>query len=250
MIDIITAGILQGILEWLPISSEGVISFVLRNYFNKTFNEGINLSLFLHFGTVFSIIYYFRKDLKKIWITQSGADFRFISFLFLATFLSFLTAGPAYILLRIFNMHFPGGLIIGCLLIITGIIHMFGKQIGEKKYKDIRIKHAWIPGMLQGISILPGISRSGITLFALLYQGFSVKESFKISFIMSIPVILIGNIILGIMQNYFFRPEYLLGVLVSFFVGIISIDYVLKISRKINFGTACIILGLLSFLLG
>ena len=251
MIESIVAGVLQGVFEWIPVSSEGIVSFVLRNYFGRTFNEAFNISIFLHLGTVLSSIYYFRNDIKKIWTTQTAQDFRFTSFIFLATLLSFLVAGPLYLIISIFETEIGfGSFLIGSMLIITGLIQVFGKKLGKREYQDIRIKDAWLPGVLQGFSIIPGISRSGVTLFGMLTNGFNVEAGFKASFLMAIPVVIIADIFLGVVNNFFFRPEYLLGAAVSFFVGLFSIKALLSVSKKYNFGVICIILGLLSIIIG
>jgi hypothetical protein len=138
-------------------------------------------------------------------------------------------------------------LIIGILLLCTGTILLISKKTGTKEIKDLKKRDYILLGILQGLEVLPGISRSGITSSGLLLRNFKPKVALRLSFILSIPIVLGGNIILNI-SNFIFDYELLLGLIFSFLFGIITIHLLIKIAEKINFGILLILFGIITIL--
>lgn len=246
MQEYLILGIIQGILEWIPVSSEGFLVMV-GSYFNL--EKLVPLALYLHIGTVTASAFYFKKDLKRLAL---GKDRELLRFLIISTAFTMMIGGLIYPLLQ---SNFLGGEIIlglvGVGLIITG--WFLGKKKGSHSgLSEINRRDAILIGLLQGIAIIPGISRSGLTTFGLLARNYKQDIALKISFIMSIPVILAGGIFLHI-SGFEFQPVYLIALISAFLVGLGSISSLIKISKRINFRYFCWFFGVLAlagFLIG
>jgi undecaprenyl-diphosphatase len=254
-------GLIQGIAEWIPISSEAMIILVAKNFFYTNFNMEnlIKLALFLHLGTFFSALIYFWKDIKIYlkglmhYKKQTIETKKIISFLFVTTLISGLLG---ILILKIFvnfanSFEFSGKLItliIGLLLIITGIFLFLQKyNIGTRKEKDLNLFDSLLLGVIQGFTVLPGLSRSGTTISFLLFRKIDKTLALKLSFLMSLPIVLAGNIILNI--DYFaFSLANLIALLTSFIIGLLTIHILIKFSEKVNFGIFVIVFGILSIL--
>jgi undecaprenyl-diphosphatase len=121
---------------------------------------------------------------------------------------------------------------------------------GEKKIADLNLKEASLLGFMQGLSVLPGVSRSGITVSTLLLRKFDKTSSLVVSFLMSLPIVLAGNIALNWSNFTSITLPLLLGLVFSFLFGILTIDVLIKSSRKINFGYFVLVFAILTILSG
>ena len=195
--DYLTAilfGIVQGLFEWLPVSSEAFIVILSKYLLGMNVEQGIGLAIWLHAGTLISAIIYFRNEIleivreiienlknKKIKISE------LTSFLFISTFFSGLVAFP--LLLFAINFEINDNIfMIGIglfLLLISGI-----QRVKEMKKKDkIEHKDSIVVGIMQGLAVLPGFKDYFGTL---LIQDIHEK-TFKLSFIMSIPIVFLAQ---------------------------------------------------------
>ncbi|VVB75233.1 Undecaprenyl-diphosphatase [Candidatus Tiddalikarchaeum anstoanum] len=248
MLELIASGIIQGIAEWLPISSQGIISLILLNS-GYSLQQSVDIAFFLHSGTLLAMIMYFWSDVKRVLNPKTGQDVHLLSFLIWSTLFSLITGLPFYFLigsLEVFSNNGPK--IIGTLLILMGVMHSSRKEIGSRNENSIGRFDGLTTGLLQGFSVLPGVSRSGVTTLALLLRGFNIDSALKYSFLAGIPVIL-GLQIVEFIKGFYFDPIYLLSAAAAFIVGRITIGYFFKIAKKLNFTVICIILGILSILL-
>jgi len=261
MFNEIILGTIQGISEWLPVSSEGLIVLASVNLLGikMTANEMIRLALFLHLGTFFSALIYFRKDvliLLKSLINYKSADNnekKVLNFLIIST----LTTGTIGLIILKFisdldRFKVSGQAItigIGILLLITAGLMIKQKKGGIKEKENLTTKDSIILGIMQGFSALPGFSRSGFTIAGLLLRKFDKTLSLKLSFLMSLPVVLGGNILLNI-KGFAFNIDYLAGLIASFIFGLLTIHLFLKIAQKINFGYFVFGFGLLMIVFG
>ncbi|PJA20881.1 MAG: hypothetical protein COX63_00590 [Candidatus Diapherotrites archaeon CG_4_10_14_0_2_um_filter_31_5] len=235
----IVLGLLQGITEWLPISSQGNVIIAGIKLFGMETEQVFSYSVFLHLGTVLAALIYFRKDIKEI-IEMKNKNL--MQFLIIAVLSTAITAIPVYLLIKQFavnSMYLT--LLIGLMLIVTGFLQW--KKKSEKEVKE-NSKNAFLLGLGQGFSVIPGVSRSGITTTVLLFEGFTPEKAFKLSFLLSIPSVLIAEIGFGVMEGIKFEMNLLLSILIAFVVGFFSIKYLIEFSKKVNFSYFCFIIGI------
>ena len=270
MIEYIIIAILQGLFEWLPISSSGQVMIFSTTLFNISPEEAFSLAIFLHLGTALAVIFKFRVDFIKIFKSIvpkvnniDEIDIKKRNWLIYATIGTAITAIPLYFLFKILIITrftaFQGDiitLIISGLLIVTGLILLkvkkaFGDNVITDISKDQIKKDSFISGLVQGVSILPGISRSGVTVSTIIYEKYNQENALKLSFLMSVPVVFasIGvDIIFG--GSVFGTLDILtifLITLISFIVGYFSIEILLKIANKIEFGYFCVLYGIITY---
>ena len=265
--------ILQGFTEWLPISSSGQTMIVSTYFFGISPENAYSLAIWLHLGTTIAVMVRFRKDfiiiLKSLVQKDSVFDDTIIrkrNWIIWATLGTCITAIPLYILFKIifldFFTAFQGDvitLLISGLLIITGVILIVTRRIfGNRKIVDTSKKSiqkdSFLSGLIQGVSILPGISRSGITVGTILLEKYDQDDALRLSFLMSVPVAIASilvDIVLseGSILGTLGILTILITTIVSFIVGYITIDFLIKLAKKINFGYFCILYGIVAFLI-
>lgn len=260
MFEAIILGGLQGISEWLPVSSEGLLIFVRVNLFKSGLglSELINYALFLHLGTFFAALIYFRRELsrliKGLFRYRAGDEEtkKLLNFYILATLFSGLVALIVLWLLKKIEgeLTFTGRwitLMIGMLLLVTALLQFKKKGERYKGASDLKTRDGIILGVLQGISILPGLSRSGLTVSAFLLRKFDDSLALKLSFLMSLPVVLAGNILLNL-KEFVFTLENFIGFAFSFLLGLLTIYILLGIAKKLNFSWFVLIFAILVIL--
>lgn len=246
--EIIILGIIQGIAEFLPISSSAHLII-----FRDLFNIGSNLigeidmtfDLALHFGTLLAIIVYFFNELFKIvkdGLTKGNktTDGKIFWYLVVAT----IPAGIVGVLFEdLFDEFFRKQIwLIAIALIVMGIIIYIvdKKSKTEKDFEKMTLKDAIIIGVSQVFALIPGFSRSGTTITAARALKMNREDSAKFSFLLSSPVIL------GAVCYNLIKPEtfaiisgnlqiFGLGILVSFLTGLFCISFLLKYIKKHDF---------------
>jgi len=256
MVESAILGIVQGIAEWLPVSSEGLLVLLKVNLFQSSLRlvDLVNYALFLHLGTFLAALIYFRKEVWKLisalfnYRKTREENQKLIKFYFLATLISGMVG---LIILKsleyIEEEAVFGGrglnLLIGLALLITALLQ-FKKKSGLRKPKDLKSLDGIILGFLQGLAIIPGLSRSGLTVSGLLLRRFNDNTALRLSFIMSLPVVLGANIILNF-KYFVLSVENFIGLFLSFLFGILTIHLLLKISQKINFAWFVLVFALI-----
>ncbi|MCK5150173.1 undecaprenyl-diphosphate phosphatase [Candidatus Pacearchaeota archaeon] len=252
-------GIIQGITEWLPISSSGFLVLIMTNIFKiSDVGQLLQQALFLHLGTLLAATIYFRKDVLKIFKvmfkprTSSENSKKIFSFLFISTLISgiigliffkFITSFESTLLISGKTITF----FVGGMLLITGFVQLKIKSRGTRETHDLKKSDGIILGLAQGLAFLPGLSRSGITISSLLLKKFDNTTALKLSFLMSIPIVLIGNIVMNL-GGFAFSSTSLYALAFSFIFGILTIHGLMKLSKKINFGWFIIIFAILMML--
>tara|TARA_B100001750_G_scaffold242688_1_gene256531 strand:+ start:2083 stop:2883 length:801 start_codon:yes stop_codon:yes gene_type:complete len=253
LFQIIIISIIQGIIEWLPISSQGNIIILMSEVFDYSIENALKLSIILHLGTVMSACIYFRNDIIQITSNLKNYKFGYSTEVnSLTTFIILSTVSSSVIGLVVFaslleisgSSFFP--LIIGGGLIITGIIQKIIKS-DLRNEKNLTHNVAIVTGILQGFAIIPGISRSGITTSYLLVRKFSPSTALRLSFIMSIPAVLVANLFVIFVEGIqnLQLIELIIAVSLSCVSGLISISSFIKIARKIRFWIFSIFVGVL-----
>ena len=248
MIDIIILGIIQGIAEFLPISSSAHL-IIFRDIFGIGTNIGSNIELTfdlaLHFGTLLAIIIFFFNDLFKILVEGltkgvKTKDGKLFWYLILAT----IPAGLVGVLFEdVVDSFFRKQLwLIAIALIVMGIII----YIVDKKSKiSINIKEmkwyqALLVGCAQVFALIPGFSRSGTTITASRFLGLDREDSAKFSFYLSVPVVA-GASLLSLIKDDTLNiildnlMIFGTGILISFITGLLCISFLLKYIKKNDF---------------
>ena len=236
MVQYIILGTLQGIFEWLPISSEGVVSLV-SNIFKIGVNA-VDFSLFLHLGTLLAVGIYFWHDFIDLLLVK---DKKFFKFFVLVTIISLAVGLLVYKFARELNIGNGLLTLMGLALIATAF---FQKQGRKFNLSDNQL--AVIVGLLQGFSAIPGLSRSGSTIFGLSLKENDPEKVLKTSFIISAPVVFASSAYLLLFgDKVLFSSGTLVSVLFSFLVGLASLKILLAWAKKINFFWFALIFGIL-----
>jgi len=244
-------GIIQGITEFLPISSSGhlvIIDEVLPDV-----NLNTNDIAFLHIGTLFSILIFYRSRILEI----------FENFEVFKYYLKIITIGifPAVVV----GLFTPIQETIdnsSQILIYTGIAYfflsillIFSEKINTKNIfsiNEISINHAFIIGIAQAFALFPGISRSGITLLSAMYLGVKKADAIYYSLLLGIPTILGAWSLTFINESFEFNSNIIVPTVVAFFTGILAISLLVKFttnSKLQYFGFYCLILSVVSFVI-
>ncbi len=245
MVEIFILSIIQGISEFIPVSSSSHL-IVSSKVFNFS-NESLSIDVSLHIGSFIAVILYFRKELLNFLQNKE---------LFLRILISSLPVMiVGYFLTRYELIHQLRSLkIIGWTTIIFGIfLFLSDKNENKKKLKDnFNVKSAFFIGLLQILSLIPGVSRSGIAITASRFLKFNRSDSAKISFFLSIPILAavsvygLNNILTS--DNPIFSNLNLIAIFLSFIFSYFTIKYFLIYLKKFNlsiFVLYRILLGLL-----
>ncbi|MCU0653043.1 MAG: undecaprenyl-diphosphate phosphatase [Candidatus Pacebacteria bacterium] len=230
-------GALQGIFEWIPISSEGVVALAAQSL--KVGVNPVDFALFLHLGTLMAALCYYWRDWLKVF---SLKDWRLIKFLAITTAIS-LPIG--FIVYKTVESATIG---VG-LLLLTGACLLFTAYFQSKK-TSIRLgqtQTAIFAGVLQGIAALPGFSRSGSTIFGLSFGGLGPAQILRLSYLMSVPAVVASTgytlIFKGESASFAAWP----AIAASFIVGFLFLDILTKVSARVNFAKFALIFAGLCF---
>lgn len=243
----ILLGILQGIAEWLPISSQGQSMLFMMGWLGISPSEAFSYSILLHLGTMSAVLIRFKGKFIR---ALSNPSSQMARILIISTIGTGITGIPLYLL---FRDGFKGGteatLLIGALLILTGLLLRL-RGNGARSVQDMNALDMIILGLAQGFSILPGISRSGTTLTVLLMRNLKQDDALAISFMISVPAVM-GALALD--HSLFLTEMPLtsaaLALLASFVAGYLTMNLLIAYAEKVNFSPFCITMGLLTLLL-
>ncbi len=245
IIQSIILGIIQGITEWLPVSSSGHLVI-----FQKLF--GLNVPVFfdilLHLGTLLVVFIFFWKDIIQLTKTTLKRDFK-SEYGQLSIFIllgSIPTAVIGLIFHEIFVSFFSNILVVGIALIATGALLFFCERHGGKK--ELTAKDSLLIGLAQGVAIIPGISRSGSTIGVGLLRGIERDKLIRFSFLLSIPAIIGATIFeaKSVVWNDFELLPVLVGVIMSAILGYFSLKFLVGVVKKRSlkwFSWYCWVLG-------
>jgi len=271
LLNAMILGLIQGIAEFLPISSSGHLS-ILNNLFSMTTTEDGHMffDVLLHLGTLFSVCVVYWQDIVDMFYEVLGflhvgplanehRQHYPAARLFLMIVLGTL---PLFLILPINDMMeglYYKSIFIGIMLVLTGcILYIADKmQQGKKTEKNMGMLDAIIIGLCQAVATIPGLSRSGTTITAGLATGLRRDFAVKYSFLLSLPAVLGANILAfakaiknGI--DWSCLPAYLVGTVVAILSGIASISLLKRIASKGKFGGFayyCWVVGVLSIIL-
>ncbi len=238
-------GIIQGILEWLPVSSQGQSMLAMMHWLGLTPRDALTCSIFLHLGTMLAVLIRFRQDFLKI---ATGMDRKLTRIVLVCTLCTGITGIPLYILfIESFSSGEEATLLIGALLIATGLMLGY-KGSGGREAEEMSLTDMILLGLAQGFSILPGVSRSGTTLTLLLLRGLKPEGALALSFIISVPAVL-GAMILDHTPIAVQWQTAAAMLASSFAAGYLTMELLIRSARRINFSRFCLALGAITLLL-
>ena len=232
----ILLGVVQGVTEFLPISSSGHL-VILNDLLNIKTEYSFLFNIVVHLGTLLAIIYYYIDDIKELLkgLFQGSKDsYLYIFYIFLATL-------PIAFIGVIFNDKIKSfnnnPEYVSYFLLFTGLIVFLSKYSRDKNIK-LNYLDIIIIGLCQAIAILPGVSRSGMTIAVALLLGINKNKASKLSFFMAIPAI-IGATILEITKIDQSLPIDLINLIIGFgvsaLIGYFSISWLIRLINKLHF---------------
>lgn len=241
--QVIILSIIQGITEWLPISSSGHLAFVQYLF-------GINnlaFDVFLHFASILAVIFVFRKEIANLFDFTKKKNIRS----FLLIIVAIIPAGiVGYLLRNVIGDLFSRLVFVGVFFMINGVFIFstkFIKPSKEKKEHPSLFGAIWI-GIAQVFALLPGISRSGATISSGLFHGMKREEAVKFSFLLSIPVVLGASVLEA--KNFIFSNIELELLIVSFITTFFISIFAIMLLKKIVKNNYFYLFGIYTFILG
>lgn len=243
----ILLGLVQGITEFLPVSSSGHL-VLLENIFGIQ-NNIILFDVILHVATLLAVVIVYRKSILELIKHPFSDKMQKLVFATLPTLII------ALIFKNFFENSFSGNLLpLG--FFITAIFLIIAQIVSQKEYqyRTLSFGNAIVAGMFQGLAIMPGISRSGSTITSLIVQGVRREQSAEFSFLLSIPIILASLLYecLKLKTTTVTIPIscFVIAFLVALVCGILSIKLMLKVVKKAKYwGFSAYLLILTTFLL-
>ena len=268
-IQAVLMGIVQGLSEFLPVSSSAHLVFTSNFY--KVFkgieivqqsNEEVFFDIMLHFGTLIAVLIFFRKEILSILKAlihaiktknYSNHEAKIGLYIILGTLITIALALPLHDFAEML-VYSPA--IVGGLLIITGIALFVSEYISKNvvaRKENVDLKSSILIALAQGLAVLPGLSRSGWTIATGLFTGLDRITAAKYSFLLSIPIILGASMVYPFIKIDLHEAmtynwaAIICGTVVSGVVGYACIKYFLKFISKFSlaiFGWYCIVAGI------
>ncbi|MBQ7733674.1 MAG: undecaprenyl-diphosphate phosphatase [Synergistaceae bacterium] len=263
MLQTIILGVVQGLCEFLPVSSSGHLA-LLQNLFGLANNNLVAFDLLLHCATVLVILIFFWRDIVKILTDWFGGCFShryrkrpgwlYGWAVLIATFLTGVIGLP----LRKAVDFISGDIFyIGLGLIFTALVMLIVPLISKRRVNSSFVKIAVCVGIAQGVAVLPGVSRSGMTIMAGLLVGLGVSEAFRFSFLISVPAVL-GASLLEFLKLFksgepVFLPDgYIFALISAFVLGLTALGLMRKLvlaGKWGYFGVYCLLIGCIAIFL-
>lgn len=264
MSNTIFLGLIQGITEFLPVSSSGHL-FLAEHFLEL--QQNISLEIYLHVASLLAVIIFFWskiwtlvqeffKTLKQCHPKLTSESFSTYkqkfsqntqALLTLKLLTATLVTVPIALLVKesvLVNLSLQ---VVAIALVMTGLMILLAEKFRPKAIQDFTWTSVVLLGIFQGLAVVPGISRSGVTIAILILLGIQRKESAEISFLLSIPTILAALIFILLEQGLSgFTLQVLVASIVCFFASIISIKWMMQLiqSKWIYFVPYCLLLGL------
>lgn len=254
ILQAIILGIVQGLTEFLPVSSSGhlaITQFLLKIPEERVFF----LTVMLHIGTLFSVLVVYWKDLSSIVVEfikmcidvvqKKGAglenEYRRLGVLIIVGTIP--TGLMGFLLKDVFSSFYTSRLVIGISLIVTGSLLWFSERSQKNKTESLKPlskmtwKNAFIVGVFQGFAITPGISRSGSTIAGALFQGINKETATRYSFLLSFPAILAATLLETKDAMVYGMGDVTLaalfiGILASFLAGVFAIRALINLIKR------------------
>ncbi len=246
-------GLIQGLTEFLPVSSSGHLA--IAQHFLPGFEQpGLLFDIMLHVATTLAVIIYFRQDILRLISCFFRTDPYAIDDRH--TFWMILLGSIPTAIIGIsgkdfFESLFDNIVLIGCMLIVTALLLIVAERARKDGRSLVQINYndALLVGVVQGLAIIPGISRSGSTIAALLIRGIDGEAAARFSFLLALPAIG-GAMLLSLKDlqqvSLAALPAYLLGFIIAFGSGLLAIRLLMNVVRRrrlTGFAVYCLLVG-------
>ena len=255
LIEAIILGIVQGLTEFLPVSSSGHIE-IAKVLLGSSQEQSLLMTIVLHAATALSTIFVFREDIKEIirgllqftWNKEFQFSLKIIISMIPATLIGLFFENEIELL-------FSGEiLLVGCMLLVTGLL-LFLADKAKNTNQNVDFFHALIIGISQAIAILPGVSRSGATISTSVLLGIDREKAARFSFLMVVPLILgkIGKDIISgdiLIESATLMPL-LTGFTAAFITGLFACKWMIRLVKKSKlkyFSFYCFLVGTVSII--
>ena len=250
-------GIVQGLTEFLPVSSSGHLE-IAKAIFSSDFSakESMTMTVVLHFATALSTIVVFRKEIKKIFIgifSSVDVSQRMFSLKIIISMIPAAIVGVLWndLIEELFNGQL---LLVGTMLLVTALL-LFMADKSKPTVLKVSFKNSFFIGIAQSIAILPGISRSGATIATSVLLGIDKESAAKFSFLMVVPLIF-GKIIKDIIDGALFVENInvfalFVGFAAAFLTGLFACKWMIKLVKSSQlkyFSMYCIFVALITIL--
>ena len=253
MVQMIILGIVQGLTEFLPVSSSAHLIFT--EHFLGIPRPGVLLEAVLHLGTALAAIVLFWPDLRRLLRAFLIRD-SYLRVAWLIVLVTVITGAIGLVFAGPFERMFQSVRGTAVQLIITGFILILARERGRRALLETTGSDAAAVGVAQGISIVPGISRSGITIAAAMWTGMAREEAARFSFLVAIPAIIGAGVfslrdLPAAASLGYTASQLLVGFAVSAVFGAIAIRWLLDVIRRgrlAAFAVYCWVVGLVVFL--
>ena len=255
LLEAIILGIVQGLTEFLPVSSSGHIE-IAKVLLGSSQEQSLLMTIVLHAATALSTIFVFREDIKEIirgllqftWNKEFQFSLKIIISMIPATLIGLFFENEIELL-------FSGEiLLVGCMLLVTGLL-LFLADKAKNTNKNVNFFHALIIGLAQAIAILPGVSRSGATISTCVLLGIDREKAARFSFLMVVPLILgkMGKDIISgdiLIESATLMPL-LIGFTAAFITGLFACKWMIQLVKKSKlkyFSFYCFLVGTVSII--
>lgn len=242
--DALLLGIIQGLTEFLPVSSTGHL-VIARDMFGLQINYGLAVDATFHFATAFAVLFYFRKDFKKIllsaWAFIRKEHIETETKILLLALIVGTIPGVLFglALESKIDSVFRTSTLVAWMLIAGSGLFLLAEYIYKKikEYQTLTIHKGFVIGLFQALALIPGISRSGATISSGMLLGLSREASARFAFLLSTPIILGGGAkkLLDLSEVVIVKNEWLIigfGALIAFGSGLACIHYLLKFLKN------------------
>ncbi len=267
ILEAIVLGLVQGLTEFLPVSSSGHLVLV-EHLLKVPTSTDITFEVFVHFGTLVSVLLVFWQDVVKItssvlrgmvvpsrWKEQYVND----EYFRLGILILIGSIPAAYVGLKYedeFSQAFADPKLVAVMLVITGLLLFLTRLARPKEGTHIGIFKAFLIGIAQAAAITPGISRSGSTISSAMYLGIPPVQAARFSFLLSLPAVAGATVLktVEMVREGFAHAEVLqivVGTVIAFVSGYVAIKFLLKILERGQiswFALYCLIAGILGIL--
>lgn len=245
LFHLILVALIQGITEFLPVSSSGHL--ILLPALTGMEDQGQMIDIAVHVGTLFAVILYFQKDVR---VAASGVprlvhgkvdtQGAWLAMLLLIATIPVLLFG-GFLKLTGFDAHLRSVALIGWTMLIFGLVLYWTDQKGavDRKAQQWSMKHAFIMGLWQALALIPGTSRSGVTISGARALGYGREDAAKLAMLMSIPTILASGLALGYdvvgQANMAVAKDIAISALFSFIAALFALTLMMRLLKSVSF---------------